>query len=245
MPPGAGSPALNRPEQMRPSPLQMRPPAGSHAAQRRAALDFLTKELRSLEVEEVLKRTLERQAEQLRAELQRANTRMEQQERRIRMLERELQAEREARRTGAPMVVAPPEAAPMAPVGSNGGGGSSEAAPSGSPLPTPAEAGAEHQPPERLPPPPTNLPTPTVWRPVTAAAPVQKAGGVGRRTPPAASREVAATAPRTSAAEATDELDIDALIEQQRAAPPPAAVAAAQPAVRRVPMQLPKGLTLS
>ena len=59
------------------------------------------------------------------------------------MLERELQAEREARRTGAPMVAAPPEAAPMAPVGSNGGGGSSEAAPSGSPPPTPAEAGAE------------------------------------------------------------------------------------------------------
>jgi len=59
----------------------MRPPAGSHAAQRRAALDFLTKELRSLEVEEVLKRTLEQQAEQLRAELQRANTRMEQQAR--------------------------------------------------------------------------------------------------------------------------------------------------------------------
>ena len=81
-----------------------RPPAhissaGPPAKQRRAALDFLSRELQALEIDQRVKRDLETQVGSLEEKLARSEQLNQQYLRRIQMLEQELQ---QARRAAAP-----------------------------------------------------------------------------------------------------------------------------------------------
>ena len=123
-----------------------RPPAhissaGPPAKQRRAALDFLSRELQALEIDQRVKRDLETQVGSLEEKLARSEQLNQQYLRRIQMLEQELQ---QARRAAAPPPADVGAAAP-----------SSAAAPAGPPrlLGTSLAAAAAKLPPSLAPPP--------------------------------------------------------------------------------------------
>lgn len=123
-----------------------RPPAhissaGPPAKQRRAALDFLSRELQALEIDQRVKRDLETQVGSLEEKLARSEQLNQQYLRRIQMLEQELQ---QARRAAAPPPADVGAAAP-----------SSAAAPAGPPklLGTSLAAAAAKLPPSLAAPP--------------------------------------------------------------------------------------------
>jgi len=210
------------------APTSPRPPPRGACSQRRAALDFIARELRSLEVEEVLRQSLEQQVVTLQAELWQCKDLVAQQDRRIRMLEAELTSERA--RCGDTTPEGVPGGSDSTPTGPNPGGSTRPVS-----FSLAAAAGL-------LPPPaPGNLAPPAVFAVAASNGRAIRPRELTRQGKPG-NPAVGSAGPGE---ETADELDIDALIQQQRELPPAAAARAAGGRSARAPMQLPTGLRLN